>query len=152
MRMVALAAIIGCIIAAPAAAQQGVSLDSSVFIERTGHTDDGRIARRIEPASRLVKGDRVVLVLEWTTGADGKSFAVTSPIPGTLSFRRSGNDGEQVSVDGGKSWGELGELRIREGATTRLASAGDVTHVRWRISRREAVRGSGLITYSAVVR
>jgi hypothetical protein len=108
--------------------------------------------RRIEPASRLVKGDRVVLVVEWQADANGKPFAVTSPIPGTLKFQRSGQDGEKVSVDGGASWGELGEIRIREGRGTRLASAADVTHVRWQVSSRDASRGSGRITYSAVVR
>jgi hypothetical protein len=152
MRIVALAAVVGCLIAAPAAAQQGVSLDSSVYIERTSHTDDGRIMRRIEPASRLVKGDKVVLVVEWRTDANGKPFAVTSPIPGTLKFERSGQEGEQVSVDGGTSWGELGEIKIREGRAMRLASAADVTHVRWQISSRDASRGNGRITYSAVVR
>jgi len=152
MRTIAPAAIIGCLIATPAAAQQGVSLESSVFIERTSHTDDGRIMRRIEPASRLIRGDRVVLVVEWRAVENGKPFAVTSPIPGTLRFQRSGQEGEQVSVDGGRNWGELGEIKVREGTTMRLASAADVTHVRWQVSSREASLGSGRITYSAVVR
>ncbi len=152
MRILALAAIIGCVIAAPAAAKPDVALDSSVYVERIGHTDDGRILRRIEPASRLVRGDKVVLVVEWRTDAEGRPFAVTSPIPVTLKFQRSGHEGEQVSVDGGASWGELGEIKVREGSATRLASAADVTHVRWQVSSREASRGSGRITYSAVVR
>lgn len=152
MRSLALAAIVGCLAAAPAVARQGVSLESSVYIERSSHTDDGRIMRRIEPASRLVRGDKVVLVVEWRTDEHGNAFAVTSPIPGTLKFQRSGLDGEQVSVDGGMSWGELGEIKIREGRGTRLASGADVTHVRWQVSAREASRGSGRITYSAVVR
>jgi hypothetical protein len=152
MRSLALAGFIGCLIAAPAAAQHGVLVDSSVYVERTSHTNDGRIMRRIEPASRLVRGDKVVLVVEWRTDADGKPFAVTSPIPGTLKFERSGQEGEQVSVDGGVSWGDLGEIKVREGSGTRLASAADVTHVRWQVSGRDASRGSGRITYSAVVR
>lgn len=152
MRIVAIAAVIGCVLCAPATAQQVVSLESSVFVERTGHTGDGRITRRIEPASRLVKGDRVVLVVEWSAARASKPFAVTSPIPGTLTYRRSGREGELVSVDGGKSWGELGELRIREGSATRLASPADVTHVRWQVSPREAAQGNGRIAYSAVVR
>lgn len=152
MRMIALAGILACALAAPVQAQDGVALASSVFVERTGHTDDGRIQRRIEPASRLIRGDRVVLVVEWRGGEPGRPFAVTSPIPGTLTFQRSGHDGEEVSVDGGRSWGELGDLQIREGGATRLAAPADVTHVRWRISSREAAQGRGRIAYSAVVR
>lgn len=152
MRLITLAALAGCFLAAPAAAQNGVLLESSVFVERTGHTGDGRITRKIEPASRLVKGDRVVLVVEWSAANSSKPFAVTSPIPGTLTYRRSGREGEQVSVDGGKSWGALGELRIRDGGALRLASPADVTHVRWQVSPREAAQGSGRIAYSAVVR
>lgn len=152
MRSLIAAALFGALAATPAIARQDVALESSVYVERTSYTGDGRIVRRIEPASRLVRGDKVVLVLEWSGDRDAEGFAVTSPIPATLSFRQSGREGEQVSVDGGRSWGELGDLRIREGGETRLASAADVTHVRWRITSREAAQGTGRIAYSAFVR
>jgi hypothetical protein len=53
-----------------------------------------------------------------------------------------------VSVDGGKTWGKLGKLRIG----SRLATPEDVTHVRWRISAAHAALGRGDIAYSGIVR
>jgi hypothetical protein len=149
----AILGIVGCALMATSAhAQENVSLQSSVFVERTGHGSDGRSTRQIEPAGELSRGDRVVLLLEWRTNDRMDGFSVTAPIPRTLSYRRSGHEAELVSVDGGRSWGELGDLRIRDDGDIRLAAAADVTHVRWRISRSEAAQGSGRIAYSAVVR
>ena len=145
--------LIACaLIAAPAAAQENISLQSSVFIEHTSRDADGRNTRQIEPAAQLERGDRVVLLLDWQSGERNNAFMVTTPIPESMRFRGSGHATEAVSVDGGRSWGELGELRIRENGQSRLASASDVTHVRWRISSREAARGSGRIAFSAIVR
>jgi hypothetical protein len=152
MRKIAIAALLACTMAGPALAQEAVSLGSAVFIERMDHGGDGRIERKIEPASRLVAGDRVVLMVEWQSRGKTKPFEVTSPIPRSLSYQRSGHEGEQVSVDGGRSWGELGTLRIHDAYGTRLATPEDVTDLRWRVSSREAARGSGRIAYSAIVR
>jgi hypothetical protein len=59
---------------------------------------------------------------------------------------------EEISIDGGRSWGKLGMLMIRDTSGTRLASPEDVTHVRWRIPASVAARGTGTIAYSAIVR
>ena len=52
------------------------------------------------------------------------------------------------SVDGGRTWGKLGNLRMGG----RYATPEDVTHVRWRIAPGHAARGSGHIAYSGIVR
>jgi hypothetical protein len=152
MRNGVFAALAMCLIAAPATAQAAVVLSSAVFVERVSHTDDGRIERRVEPASRLAKGDIVVLMVEWRNPRFDRGFFVSSPIPATLAFQGSSRDGEQVSVDGGRHWGELGSLTFRDSYGLRLASPEDVTNVRWPVSAQEAAQGSGRITYSAVVR
>ena len=139
-------------IAAPAMAQNAVSLESAVFVERTGQTGDGRVERRIEPATRLTRGDKVVLMVEWQAQNAGKGFAVTSPVPRTLAFQNASLDHAEVSADGGRSWGKLGELKVKDGGTLRLATPEDVTDLRWRVSEREAALGRGRITYSAIVR
>ncbi len=127
----------------PAMAQAAVAIDSAVYVERT--LPEGR---RLEPASTLSRGDRVVYVVTWqrTTGLGG--FFVTNPLPRTVSYQESASGEEEVSVDGGRTWGKLGELRL--GA--RYATPEDVTHVRWRVPASEAARGRGRIAYSAIVR
>lgn len=152
MRKLAFAALASCAIAAPAMAQSGVSLSSAVYVEHIGHTGDGRVERMVEPATRLVSGETVVLMVKWRARPDGRGFEVTSPIPATLAFTGSSHSGEQISTDGGRHWGTFGALTVHDGYGVRLASPADITDVRWPISAREAAQGSGLITYSAVVR
>ncbi|PLK27774.1 hypothetical protein C0V78_03400 [Novosphingobium sp. TH158] len=117
-----------------------ISLDSSVFVERSKAQ-----SRVLEPASELSRGDRVVTVLTWKRQAPGGQFVVSNPLPRSLYYQGSASDSEEVSIDGGRNWGKLGSLRLGE----RLATAEDVTHVRWKI---ESPRTSGRIAYSAIVR
>lgn len=133
----------GIIFALPtvAAARANVVMDSTVFVERT---EPGNI-RSLEPAARLSRGDRVVTVVSWRrmTGAGG--FTITNPMPRAISYQSSAREDEEVSIDGGRTWGRLGELRLGN----RYATPEDVTHVRWRVPAGNA---RGRIAYSGIVR
>lgn len=130
--------------AAPALAAPAVSLDSAVFVERV----TPNAGRMLEPASELNRGDRVVYVVRWyKMGGDG-GFVVTNPLPRSVYYQGSANGDEEVSIDGGRTWGKLGAIY----AGDRLATPEDVTHVRWRVDPRTASRGEGRIAYSAIVR
>lgn len=127
-----------------AIAQPAVATDSAVFVERT--QQDNR--RSLEPAARLSRGDRVVTVVSWyRMGGDG-GFTITNPLPRAIAYQASARDDQEVSVDGGRTWGRLGDLRI--GART--ATPEDVTHMRWRVPASSAARGQGRIAYSGIVR
>ena len=134
--------------ATPAGAKQLVSLDSAVFVERQ---QTGNI-RSLEPVDHLTRGDRVVTVVTWQRvhrGADRTgSFTVTNPLPRTIAYQTSARDDEEVSIDGGRTWGKLGTLRVG----SRMATPEDVTHVRWRITAPTAAKGRGQIAYSGIVR
>ena len=125
--------------AMPALAAPGVLLASDVFVEHSG--DSGRV---VERAGRLHPGDRVVTVLTWHRTGGGQ-FTLTNPLPRALQFEDSASDAQEVSVDGGRSWGRLGSLRVGN----RVASPEDVTHIRWRILTPAP---EGRIAYSAIVR
>ncbi len=129
------------LMAAPALANPTVAIDSSVFVERATPEH----GRSLEPAARLAPGDRVVYVVSWQRLGGNGGFTVTNPLPRTVYFQGSAEGDEEVSVDGGRTWGKLGALRI--GA--RLATPEDVTHVRWRVA---SPRASGRIAYSGIVR
>jgi hypothetical protein len=145
-----LAAIPAAMMPMPATAT-AVQLASSVFVERFVSGPGGSTSRVLERASSLRKGDRLVFVVNWRGGAQ-RQFTVTNPLPRTVSFQKSSDGLEQVSVDGGQSWGRLEDLRVREGGRWRLASPEDVTHVRWHVPAPAAVRGEGQILYRGVVR
>ncbi len=130
--------------ALPALANPAVALDSAVFVERLQEDN----LRSLEPADRLNRGDRVVTIVRWYRMGGSGGFTVTNPLPRSVSYQRSANGDEEVSVNGGRNWGHLGELRVG----SRLATPEDVTHVRWHVADRSAAAGSGRIAYSAIVR
>lgn len=130
--------------AAPALANPGVALDSAVFVERL---QPGNI-RNLEPASRLSRGDRVVTIVSWRRDAGNGGFTLINPLPRAVAYQASARDDEQVSVDGGRTWGRLGDLRVGE----RYATAEDVTHLRWRVPAGQAAARAGRIAYSGIVR
>jgi hypothetical protein len=131
-------------IAHAATAQPSVAVDSAVFVERS----DPESGRVLEPGQQFSRGDRLVYVMRWErTGGNG-GFTLTNPLPRTVYYQGSAHEGEEVSVDGGRTWGALGNLQLRG----RLATPEDVTHVRWHIAPPQAARGNGRIAYSAVVR
>ena len=127
-----------------AAAAPLVALDSDVFVERFVPSK----GRLLQPASALKRGDRVVYIVSWTRMGGAGGFTVTIPLPREVYFQGSADGREEVSVDGGRTWGKLESLRVGG----RLATAEDVTHVRWKVQAQEAARGTGQITYSAIVR
>ena len=143
MRFALVAGSAACLFASAAFAQSAVDITRSVYVERT---DNG--ARALEPASSLRKGDKVVLVMEWRADETRKGFTVSSAVPRDLAFRRAGSDATEVSIDGGRSWGRMGMLKVGD----RLASVEDVTHLRWRVPDEAVAQGRGTIAYSAVVR
>lgn len=124
----------------PAAAAPRVALASDVFVEEV--RDSGRV---LQPASVLRPGDRVVTILTWKREASGGAFTLTNPLPRALQFQGTASGAGQVSVDRGRSWGRLGQLRV----DGHVAVPEDVTHVRWRIATPAP---EGRIAYSAIVR
>lgn len=119
-----------------------IATQSAVFVERV----QPDASRRLEPADRLSRGDRVITVVNWRRAEGEGSFVITNPLPSALAYQASAWDDQLVSADGGRTWGRLGTLRV--GA--RFATPEDVTHVRWRISA--AAQARGRIAYSGIVR
>lgn len=147
MRLHLLTAALAFLATGAMAAQSGIDIRKSVYLERA-ERQNGRVIRALEPATTLRKGDSVVLMLRWNAPERDDRFIVTSPVPRDLAFKRSGGQTAEVSIDGGKTWGNLAEMKI--GA--RRASPEDVSHIRWQVSRIEAQRGKGVLSFSATVR
>lgn len=131
----------------PAMAQPTVALDSAVFVEKTKPSGN-REVRTLEPVSRLSRGDRVVTLVTWYRLGGNGAFTVTNAMPQSLAYQGSAEGTEEVSVDGGKSWGHLGDMRFG----SRMATTEDVTHVRWHVSQIAAQTGTGRIAYAGLVR
>jgi len=131
-------------LAAPAIAAPLVAIDSAIYVERA-IPGNGRM---LQPASQLRHGDRVIYVVSWTRMGGTGAFTVTNPLPRSVYYQGSADGSEQVSLDGGRTWGKLDQMRVGG----RMATPEDVTNVRWHVPANEAARGAGEITYSAIVR
>lgn len=147
MRKLVLAATIAVLAGGAATAQSAIAIQKSVYLERAERQGD-RLVRALEPATTLRRGDTVVLMLKWNAPVRSGNFAVTTPVPRDLSFKRTGGQSADVSIDGGRSWGRLTELNVGG----RRATPEDVTHLRWQVGRGQARRGTGTLSYSAIVR
>jgi hypothetical protein len=126
-----------------AQAQPAVATQSMVYVERLNPD----ASRRLEPAERLSRGDRIITVVNWSRfRGDTGPFVITNPLPAAVAYQASAWDDQDVSVNGGRTWGRLGTLRLG----SRIAAPEDVTHVRWRITAQARRRGQ--IAYSGIVR
>lgn len=143
---------LACFAASSLAAQSVSGISRAVYVERTATTSDGERVRTIEPAENLRPGDKVVLIVEWRGRRSGDPVTVSSAIPRALAFQRSSSDALEVSIDGGRTWGRLGRMRIIDRDGSRLASPEDVTHLRWRFNDGSAASSAARVTYSAIVR
>lgn len=117
--------------AASPVAAQGVAIETAVYRERA----DGGVME-VEPATRLVRGDRVVTVLRWDAPASG-TYTVVSPVPAHLALQSTSYPGLEVSTDGGHRWRRLADPDIIPTSAT---------HLRWQVG------GEGRLSYRAVVR
>ena len=138
--------------AAPASAQDQVSLAGGVKVERTELV--GGVEQKVlaEPTD-VVPGDRLVFSTSYrNAGSEAvENFVVTNPIPGAVVLAQD-DAAFQVSVDGGTKFAALSGLTVAaEPSGTRPAVAADVTHIRWTLARLEP-GASGSLSYYAFVR
>ena len=124
---------VAALLASSPLAAEGVAIDSAVYRESAGA--DG--ARQVAPASRLLRGDRVVTILRWDAPR-GARYTAVSPVPAGLTIESASQAGLEISIDGGRSWRPLDDPDAVPPGTT---------HLRWRIDG-----GEGRLSYRAVVR
>jgi uncharacterized repeat protein (TIGR01451 family) len=142
---------------APAAANAAdeVALSSQIFVEKTV-TDARGEAKTVRQVPAIVTpGDRLVFVLAYKNGgtAPATGFTVTNPIPASVSFASVDAAGAELSIDGGKSWGQLSALKVAAAdGTRRPAVVADVTHIRWSFSRPIPVGGNGELSFRGTVK
>ena len=150
-------AIVAMALLAPAAlaASNRVMLTSAVFVEKDLTDAQGRNRIVLEPPRLVAPGDRLVFLLRYrnTGTAPASDFIVTNPLPETVSYQGTPDARAIVSIDGGRSWGALPRLRVRErDGSVRAARPEDVTHVRWTLKQAIPAGSEGRLVFRGVVK
>ncbi|MEN9683523.1 MAG: hypothetical protein RLZZ427_1274 [Pseudomonadota bacterium] len=136
-----------------APATQPVTLKGDVKVERTVIENGTKRQVYLDPKV-VVPGDHLVFTTAYhNVGADVvRNFVVTNPLPAGVVLAAGTAPEQDVSVDGGKTWGRLDASRVPDGkGATRPASTADVTHLRWTIAAL-APGAQGTLVYNAIVR
>lgn len=143
--------------AAPVAAQAAspVTLQSNVMVERTATDAEGRTQVRLEEPRVVIPGDKLVFVLNYRngSGAPATDFVVTNPLPAAVAYQEAGDARAEVSVDGGRNWGQIQALRVHDAdGSVRPARADEVTHIRWAFAQPIPAGEAGRLMFRGVVR
>lgn len=142
------------LIAVPSVAAP-LELASDVFVEREQKRPDGSVATVLEEPKLVLPGDQLVFVVRYkNVGAQPASkFTVTNPIPRAVAFSGTADGTEIVSIDGGRNWGFLTQLKVSKAdGSVRPALPGDVTHVKWNLNQTLAAGSAGKLVFRGVVR
>ncbi|MFN3619974.1 hypothetical protein [Sphingorhabdus sp.] len=139
-----------------------VTLRSDVKIERTEQNADGteKTALYTPNDVSVVPGDNVVFTLLVNNkGAEpAVGFTATNPMPTAVRFASVGEDWAEVSVDGGRSYGKLANLKVKTKDATgtaeveRAALPEDVTHIRWVFADAIVPGTERTVSYRGVVK
>ena len=102
----------------------------------------------------VVPGNRLLFSTSYRndSAAPVQNFVVTNPVPEGIAVASPDAASLTVSVDGGKTWGKLAALSVKDAkGVARSAHAGDVTHVRWTLATIAPGAG-GAVAYHAIVK
>ncbi len=154
MRFIACAAMAAALLTTPASARC-FDVVGRVMVERSSTDLLGRERTTLQQTSAASPGDHLVFQLDYRNvrSTVANTIVITNPIPASLVYAGTDSPGETVSVDGGRSFGTLSELKVAEAdGVERAALPEDVTHVRWVIHREMPTGTGGQLSFRAVMR
>ena len=135
------------------AASPSVQLDSKVFAEVTTMVA-GKPQVTLAPPNKVLPGDTLVFATHFKNAgtAPASKVVLTNPVPKGVAFSGESSAGSEVSVDGGRTYGQLPVLKLADlGGQIRAARREDVTTVRW-IIPTIAPGAEGSVRYRGIVR
>ncbi len=151
--------ILAAAIAAPVLAQAAPNVAVTSEIQAVKVVTDASGAKKVTvvPAVEVVPGTPLIFWLRYkNTGAKpAVAFEMNNPINKNVIFTSLGKNSEWgvVSVDGGKTFGSLASLKIKDAkGTVRAAGPRDVTNLRWTFKSPIAPGQAGTLSFYGVVK
>ena len=146
-------AIFAAVPAVASAAPGAVVLKGDVKVETTV-VEKGVEKTVLATPKVVVPGNRLLFSTSYRneSAAQVQNFVVTNPVPEGIAVAAPDAASLTVSVDGGKTWGKLAALVVKDAkGVARPAQAADVTHVRWTLATI-APGAAGAVAYHAIVK
>ena len=135
------------------AAAPSVVLDSQVLAEKTAMID-GKSQTTLARPGTIVPGDKLIFQTGYrnTGSLPATKVVLNNPVPKSVAFSGDSSTGAEFSIDGGRTFGALGALKVRDASgEPRAAQPTDVTNIRWTIAVI-APGTSGVVKYRGIVR
>ena len=154
MKFIACAAMAAALLATPANARC-FDVTGRVMVERAVTDRAGNPHLVLEETADAAPGEALVFQFDYRNARAGvaNSFVITNPIPDQMVYAGTDTPGEVVSVDGGRSFGPIAEMKVADAdGVERTATPADVTHVRWVINRAMPTGAGGQLSFRAVMR
>jgi uncharacterized repeat protein (TIGR01451 family) len=139
----------------PAMAAAPVELSSDIYVETQKKRPDGTFATVLEAPTLIVPGDQLIFVVRYRNAGNSpvRNFTVTNPMPSAIQFSGTSDGTETVSIDNGKTWGKLSELRVKMASgMSRPALMTDVTQIKWKLTQTLAAGEAGKLIFRGVVK
>jgi len=130
-----------------------IQLTSSVMVEKIAMVN-GHEQTVLKAPKPVFPGDHLLFQTDYkNTGATAADhFVVTNPVPASVAYAGESTAGAEMSVDGGKNYGQLSALRVKTpDGQSRPARPEDVTNLRWTLATI-APGTSGSLKYRGMVK
>lgn len=141
---------------AQAAAKLELKTESFREVSRTGK-DGAKVVMR-EPVTKAVPGQEIIYVITYRNPGTvpAADVRVDNAVPKGLVYRPGSAEGAgtriELSVDGGKHFGELGSARVvQPGGASRPARGEDVTNIRWLVLQPVEPGAEGSVSYRVLL-
>jgi uncharacterized repeat protein (TIGR01451 family) len=157
LRIFALASLSTAVL--PALAADSLSLKNQAFQDISVVNKDGKPEIKRQVVTKATPGTEIIYVITYqnTGKKPAEKVVINNPIPTGLAYRPGTAEGAgtsaEVSVDGGKVYGALETLQVKDvDGALRAAKGEDVTHVRWMVVTPVAPGRQGDVTYRAMLK
>jgi len=135
-------------------------LTAEQMVERATVTVDatGQEIRTYAVAEEVAPGDEVRYSLAYANASAtaAEDVSLVMPVPAEVTYIEASATGNPddilYSADGGQSFAKRTTLTLGEGAQERLATADEITHIKWAFSDPIAPSSAGTISFSAVLK
>jgi hypothetical protein len=132
-----------------------VTINSETLVVKQETDAKGQKVNKLYPAKRVVPGNVLVIKFSYnnTGTAAATGFAVNTKLDPSVEMTDIREKWAIVSVDGGKSYGALATLKIKNpDGSFRGATTKDVTNIRWTLAQPLAGGTTGDVMYYGIVR